>query len=665
MQLQLSLKVADRLHETLLVRGEPLDAAEAVRMLVASADLSGPLCLEILQVLVQEDRRFCWDGGDRELLSLRNWEVPDPELATVPFVALDLETTGARAGTDKTTEIGAVRIEGFRAVKHFSTLVNPLRPIPPMISRITGITQSMVADAPRIEEVIPDLLEFLEGAVVVAHNAPFDVGFLNYELQRLKGRRLGEGAIDTLPLARALAPGLANYRLHTVAAALGAPVAACHRALADAQAAGHVFVELAGRLRERGITRLGEVRAYGSPSARSHLDKLSLTRDLPRSSGTYRFWDKDGQILYVGKADRLGERVRSQFVAGPSRDRRVRTAVRLVERIDWQETSTPLEAVVQEQRLILEHRPSCNLHGTRPESYAYIKAGGDGPGLSLFASNHPPHWLADLGENPSSDHRSLIIGPFRKRSGVSAALHLLKHCYPIKRCPRQRDGRPCARGELGQCLAPCTGDRRNRRQHDALVTSIVEWLAGRSQQDSLDPLRRADEAAWALLQQERYDEAQSVRQASDHLLSVRRSYASLAEARGLCFAALWPQANNGDAPSLRLNLVWNGLLREPVSLRPDSVDQQIDAALEPLRILSSAASAKVPPPLVAVPQCELDSILAVRRWFHETEHAPRVLIPSQRANSTAWLKAKKQLAAEACSLLSVRPPFPGKGRKAV
>ena len=92
----------------------------------------------------------------------------------------------------------------------FHTLVNPQRPIPPMITHITGITQEMVADAPRIEQVVPELLEFLEGAVIVAHNAAFDVGFLNYELQRLKGRRLGEGAIDTLPLARLLAPGLAQ-----------------------------------------------------------------------------------------------------------------------------------------------------------------------------------------------------------------------------------------------------------------------------------------------------------------------------------------------------------------------------------------------------------------------------------------------------------------------
>ncbi|MBC7293580.1 MAG: 3'-5' exonuclease, partial [Thermoleophilia bacterium] len=197
-------------------------------MLLASPQVPPALCTSILGALARYDCRFWWrpNGespgearGSLGVVSLRHWELPDPDLAEVPFVVLDLETTGARPGLAKITEIGAVRLEGLREVATFNTLVNPLRPIPPIITQITGITPAMVADAPRIEEVIPELLHFLEGAVIVAHNAPFDVGFLNYELRRLKGRQLGEGAIDTLPLARALAPGLPNYRLQTVAEA--------------------------------------------------------------------------------------------------------------------------------------------------------------------------------------------------------------------------------------------------------------------------------------------------------------------------------------------------------------------------------------------------------------------------------------------------------------
>jgi DNA polymerase-3 subunit epsilon len=646
MQLQLSLGVADRLHETLLIRGEPLDAVEAARMLIASPAAPAPLCQEILAALVHHDGRFCWDGGATSPLSLRQWEVPDPDLADVPFVALDLETTGARPGMSKITEIGAVRIEGFREVGYFSTLVNPLRPIPPMITRLTGITQDMVADAPRIESVVPELLEFLEGAVIVAHNAAFDVGFLNYELQRLKGRKLGEGAIDTLPLARALAPGLPNYRLHTVADALDAPVAACHRALADAQAAGHVFVTLAGRLQDHGITRLGELRAYVSPSSRSVMDKLRLTRDLPRCPGTYRFVGKDGHILYVGKADCLGERVRSHFVANADHARKVRQAVRLVERIDWDEACTPLEAVVDEQRLILEHRPSCNMYGTRPETYAYIKAGGGG-GLSLFTSSRAPKWLDASCPLTRSPRQPLVMGPFRGRMRLHAAIELLQRCYPIRRCPQRPDGRPCVRADSSRCLAPCAGDPQTKIEHDALVLKIIGWLAGQADADLPDPLERADDVMRHLSRGRRHEEAQGVRDACEHLLSVRRSYASLAEARALRFAALWPQACNGDGPSVRLNLVCDGRLRDPVSLYPDRIEEGVVVALESLRSADRSRPADNTCSLVA-------------------EQTRKVPIPGPEDETATWEATRIRLVREAKSLLlSTGPPPVERGGSAV
>ncbi len=218
-------------------------------------------------------------------LGLRSWQDFDPDLSAVPFVALDLETTGAKAGLGKITEVGAVRIEGLKVVSEFHTLVNPQRPIPPMITHLTGISEDMVADAPRIEEILPALLALLEGAVVVAHNAPFDVGFLNYELHRVRGVRLGEGAIDTLPLSRALVPGLVNYRLGTVAKSLGSPVAACHRALADAQAVAHVFVHLAQMLQSRDIHDsewLAPVRTF--------ICSLGTAETPPHSRPTRRPW---------------------------------------------------------------------------------------------------------------------------------------------------------------------------------------------------------------------------------------------------------------------------------------------------------------------------------------------------------------------------------------
>lgn len=690
MQLQLSLAVADKLCETLLVRGEPLDTVDAIRVLLASPNAPPVLCRQVLAMLVEHDQRFCyagaWDASDRRAvgdsapgqpvhdplgrISLRQWEAPDPDLTDVPFVALDLETTGAQAGAGKITEIGAVRIEGFREVRRFSTLVNPMRPIPAMITQITGITQQMVAGAPRIEEVIPELLEFLRGAVIVAHNAAFDVGFLNYELRRLKGRRLGEGAIDTLPLARALAPGLPNYRLGTVAQALGAPVVACHRALADAQAAGHVFITLMGRLQERGVTRLSEVRSYVT-SSRSSIDKLHLTRDIPRSPGTYCFVDKDGCILYVGKADQLHERVRSHFVSRHDQGRKMRQAVRLVERVDWDETCTPLEALVRQQQLILEHRPPCNIYGSRPDNYTYIKVGATAHGLSLCISNQPPKWLdARESDEPSreisknahrretdtpSPRRPLVLGPFRGRSRLSAALDLLQRCYPIARCPGRHSERPCARARDNNCLAPCAGDPVATSEHNALVMQIIGWLAGDDSTGLPHPLERSDELIQSLSQQRRCEEAQNLREARDHLLSVRHSYRSLVEACSLCFAALWPLTGNNGGSLVQMNLVWNGRLTQTVSLRSSTLDADIDAALGHLRDLDIPAS--IPPinrPHIAVSRRELDSLLAIRRWYIEAQAPAKIPLPNSTPDSDVWTILRTRLVEEARGILAPR-----------
>ena len=675
------MAVADQLHETLLVRGEPLGVVEAARQLIASDNAAALVCRQVIHGLVTHDSRFCWAGGgvDQDLVSLSNWEVPDPDLADVAFVALDLETTGARAGEGKITEIGAVRIEGLKEVRFFSTLVNPMRSIPPMITQITGITQEMVADAPRIEEVIPELLEFLEGAVVVAHNAPFDVGFLNYELRRLKGRRLGEGAIDTLPLARALAPGLPNYRLQTVADSLGAPVTACHRALADARAAGHVFVTLACRLQEQGITRLNQTRTYVSPTLRSAVEKLSLTRDVPRSPGTYRFVDADEHVLYVGKAEKLRERVRSYFVSSSEHARKVRQAIRLVERIDWEVTVTSLEAVVREQELILEYRPPCNLQGRRPENYAYIKVGGSGSGLNVYVSSRAPKGLGPSDDCAAPSERDplppatsprasrprlpVVFGPFRGRTRVYSALDLLQRCYPIRRCPRRPDGQPCVRGHAGKCLAPCAGDPQIVAQHNALVSELLGWLTGcdgslRSRlgvvhatrfSEDLDPTARADEVMRSLSRQRRYEDARALQEAREDLLSLKRSYTSLVEARALCFAALWPESQHGDGPGVRMNLVWNGKLLGAATMTAETYDQTIGEMVADLPGLDTEEPFSWSGP-VAVAQTELDSMLAVRRWYHESERVCKVPLraTAQGTDSHAW---RHQIIAETLRML--------------
>lgn len=656
MQRQFSLKIVDRVYETLLVRGEPLSVVEAGRLLLSSPFAPEDFCRKVVSVLVSLDRRFCWDRDTGQALSLRQWVMPDPHLTEVAFVALDLETTGARPGLCKITEIGAVRLEGFREVRRFNTLVNPMRPIPPFITRITGITQKMVADAPRIEEVLPELLAFLEGTVIVAHNAPFDVGFLNYELSRLAGWRLGEGAIDTLPLARAVAPGLPNYRLGTIAEAFGAPVAACHRALADAQAVSHVFVTLAERLHKQGVNRLSELRALISPAARLTLEKLPLTRDLPRRPGIYRLVGSGGTVLYIGKADSLGDKVRSHFFPGANLNRPMRQALSRVEQIEWEETVTPLEAVVQEQNLILKYSPLCNTHALRPEAYVYLKASGGKAGLRLSVSRRTPRWLStDESRRPARD--GLVLGPFRSGNRLRMALELLHQCFPIRDCfhrpAKHPTAQPCERAARQLCLAPCMGDPEAKERHDELVRQILLWLSGCDVPDLPDPLEQAERLARQLRKRRREEQAQKITTAAEILCVLRKSCLSLAEARGLRFATLWPCDNNGNGPALRLNLVWNGLLREPAWLHPRTVADDLETALAPLwKEQTQKENTSSPCSLVVVPREQLDILLAIRRWFYEAKNVPKFTLPAPGTNRAAWETFKAQLLAQAGSMLS-------------
>jgi len=139
-------------------------------------------------------------------------------LDEVSFVVVDLETTGGSPVDDAITEIGAVRFEGAERVASFQSLVDPERPIPPAITHLTGISDRSVAGAPTLATVLPSFLEFARGAVIVAHNASFDVGFLNANLLRMDYPTLPVPAVCTAKLARRLVwPEVPNVRLRTLA----------------------------------------------------------------------------------------------------------------------------------------------------------------------------------------------------------------------------------------------------------------------------------------------------------------------------------------------------------------------------------------------------------------------------------------------------------------
>ena len=177
-------------------------------------------------------------------------------------MVFDIETTGFSAVTDRIIEIGAVKVEDGKITDKFSTFVNPKRPIPFRITELTSITDEMVIDSPDIETILPQFIEFIGDAVLVAHNASFDVGFIEQNCKRQK-IEADFTYVDTVALARVLLPALNRFKLDTVAKALNISLENHHRAVDDAGCTAEIFVKFVQMLKERELTTLAKVNEFG------------------------------------------------------------------------------------------------------------------------------------------------------------------------------------------------------------------------------------------------------------------------------------------------------------------------------------------------------------------------------------------------------------------
>lgn len=281
---QKTLLLATRLENILRERG-PVPAEEACRLLLQTRRISPVLASRILRELVTGDRRFrIDDGGSVTLAAVA--PRPNASLREARFTVLDLETTGGSPSNDRILEVGAVRVERGRIGESFTTLVNPGTPIPSFISSMTGIREEMVAAAPAFLAVAEDLSGFIGDSVLVAHNLPFDLGFLNHELHRNCGFVLANPALCTVRLGRRLLPHLPDRRLDTLAQHYGFSFAGRHRALGDAEVTARLLLKFIALLAERGVEDLrGVERLLGNSGEPEDGGPVSESR-RPRRQGS-------------------------------------------------------------------------------------------------------------------------------------------------------------------------------------------------------------------------------------------------------------------------------------------------------------------------------------------------------------------------------------------
>jgi len=357
---QLSFDAADRLVELVEARGGSIGAGEAARSLFALASAPAALARSLLDDVVGTDARLAWRG---EAVALSPAIGLDVAIEAADWVVFDLETTGLSPSTSRICEIGAQRVRLFEPEACFTTLVNPRMPLPPAVQALSGIGPRELRSAPPVELAVRRFLAFAGDGVLVAHNARFDMAFLDREVERLTGRRVAAPVVDTVWLARRLLEGrVRRVGLASLAHLFGTCTVPCHRALPDAEATAEILVRLLGLAQERGARTVADVVELAAPRARRLHGKRSLVAGAPSTPGVYLFRDVREQVLYVGRARDLKARLRS-YLAGARQRPAVEAALGALAHVEWRETGSELEAALEELQLIRELRPPANARG--------------------------------------------------------------------------------------------------------------------------------------------------------------------------------------------------------------------------------------------------------------------------------------------------------------
>lgn len=397
-------------------------------------------------------------------------------LRDTTFVVVDLETTGGRTksagGTppDAITEIGAVKVRGGVVLGEFATLVDPGRSIPPQIVQLTGITTAMVSDAPTIDAVLPMFLEFAGNAVLVAHNAGFDIGFLRAAAQQCDIAWPRPQVLCTVRLARRVltreeAPSVRLASLARLFAnRIGGVTQPTHRALDDARATVDVLHALIERVGNQGVHSYADLRSYLPDVTPTQRRKRVLAEGLPHRPGVYLFRGPSGEVLYVGTAVDLRRRV-GQYFTGADPRGRMKEMVTLAGGVDHVECAHALEAGVRELRLLAAHAPPYNRRSRFPQRWWWVALTDEAfPRLAVVRA--PRHGRA--------------VGPFRARADAADTANLLARFTGLRTCTN-RLGRSALHGPL--CaeaeVSPCPAAREvTATQYAAAVARITALVDG-------------------------------------------------------------------------------------------------------------------------------------------------------------------------------------------
>jgi DNA polymerase-3 subunit epsilon len=370
------------------------------------------------------------------------------------LVFVDLETTGGNAAYDRITEVGIVRLRDGVLIEAWSSLVNPERPIPPYIEAFTGISDAMVAGAPRFAEIAAEVRRKLQGAVFVAHNARFDYSFLRSEFFKAD-MSFSAKVLCTVKLSRRLFPEYVRHNLDAVMARNGLSCSARHRALGDARVLHDLWLKWRRDVPEARLAAAVQT-LLGADRLPAHLP-AGLADELPEGPGVYRFFGEDGVLLYVGKSNSLRTRVCGHFAVESTKanDRGLGDKVR---RVDWVETAGELGAMLREAEWLRTLKPLHNRRARSKEGSCTLRAAGVRDGAAAPHAPVRPVEVAAI-EGLESENLPHCFGVFHSEKDARKALADIARAQQLclKVLGIEDGGGSCLAFHVGKCRGACMG----------------------------------------------------------------------------------------------------------------------------------------------------------------------------------------------------------------
>jgi DNA polymerase III subunit epsilon len=513
-----------------------------------------------------------------------------------------------------------VLVGGGELHESWSSLVRPRMPLQRGIQRFTGITQAMASSAPEPDEVLPRIATMLDGRVLVAHNAQFDRRALRQAFERIGLEWPRPPVVCTVAMARRFAPLVRERKLAALAESLGIEVHEVHRALPDAMTCAQILCALLPRMCAAAPT-VEEAVEYLQPRRRGSSEILARKiakeerpdlSSLPSDPGVYIFRNEAGQPLYVGKSVSLRSRARAHFCA-PS-GWTDRAAI-----VDYRSTHSELGALVLENRLIKEWRPTGNKALKRTDQWAFIRCRLD--------IEYP---VLEAGADPAPG-RAINVGPIKGLRTAQDIADQLTSMFRLRHCGRKLHLREhaSAYGQMGRCCSPCLGDldpNAYRRQVEKALS--VFWSA--DAREAL--LAELDEQMRAASRSQQYERAAGLvrrKERLDRLLWRTEGMLEAMHARPRLVLAQHPSKPLWDA-----FWVVGGRVVDWGALPSDAGE----IAGRTTSAMASAAPSSRPGSAASVPPAEVDEVRIVASWVARNE--PPALEVGDPDEAAAWALAE-------------------------